>query len=227
MTAALDKWTDKFSDLPLFNDKSHNKTGLADDGLEKFKLDTAYYVTIARAQIIKSEYNGDVQLEVDYSADGFRAKKVWYALPMQESDLNREPDMVTWLTQRRMREIELIHAAAMPSVYALYDVVHTRGPDKVYIGIDGKEMDKDAFAMRRKAIEHNLTESVKLLHNSIGKPVRSIEGTKLYIVMAKNEKKPKYPYVNLFRTPPLFAPLYKAAQYADVDTGAHNESVPF
>jgi hypothetical protein len=217
MTAALDKWNDKFSDLPLFSDKSHTGTGLADSDLDSFKVGMVYYVTLSQARVCKSDYNGDVQIEAEFTADGFRAKKHWYTLPMQDTDLKRDAEQVQWLTQRRMRDLELIHAAAIPTMYALYDVLQITGNERVYIGMDGKPMDKDAFATRRKVVEENLKSAVLQLHGMAGQPVRAIEGTKVYMLLVRNEKKPKYPYLNLYRTPPLSAPLFRAAEYADIE----------
>lgn len=226
MTAALDKWTDMFSDLPLFSNETFASTGERDDNLDVFKLGVAYHVTVARANVVKSDYSGDVQIEVDFTAEGFRPKKIWYTLPMQETDLKRDAEQVKWITQRRMRDVEMLYACAIPSMYALYDTVTINGPEKTFVGVDGATMDKDAFDKRRKVLQHNLTEVVKELHGKVGSPLREVEGTALYLLMNPNEKRPKYPYVNIYRTPPLNKPLWRKSEY-DAPEGMDNSSVPF
>lgn len=227
MTAALENWHQTFADLPLFGDGAFaNNTGLRSDNLDVFQTDVAYHVTLGRAVVVKSDYAGDIQIEVDYALEGFRPKKVWYTLPMQESDIRREAEQVTWITQKRMRDISLLYAAAIPSMFALYDVVHTDGPDKRFVGVDGRVMDNEAFGARRKVLEGNLVEAVKALHEKLGQPVRELEGTKLFMVICKNLKKPKYPFVNIYRQAPYKYPLWRPCEYP-MTTEQDDAQVPF
>lgn len=209
MSDALSRWNDNFSDLPLFTDKDRDGNDAHTGTKQKMQVGMCYHVKVGQAQVVKSEYTGDIQVEVTYLCDGFHPKKQWMTLPMQETDLARDKDQVTWLSQRRMRDIESLYACAMPVKYALYDERRDSLDGTLWINFEGKQMGKDEFNARKLEIRHALTDLVTDLHNRLGATLREVEGTDLFLVQAENFKAPKYPYFNIYRTAPKNVPLYK------------------
>ena len=204
---SLNEWNEQFGGIDPFAQSKR-------PGFD-YTYEVAYPVEITRAEVVKNK-QGDVQIKASlkiHKGDGDDAEEAgrsieYFTLPKQSTDLNKDFELVTKLTKRRMADVVRLLSAANREEYALYAKCEMVGGRKTYYDFAGAKMSSDAFASRQSHIHDMISIWIDAAHDNLGGQLGDLDNARLYLMKKENPKTKDFPYVNLYALRPDKLPIY-------------------